>query len=129
MVAERKTIVGYVFRILCNWEHGTFLLKALEKVRAECSLSCLTYNLRQILNLVALAGLCRRWAAADCKRRASESERRGCLLLRKRPLRCAERASGAAGSERIRARCCCVIGGESAGPKPPPWEGNFSYTV
>lgn len=57
VVAERKTIVEHVFGTLRNWGHDTFLLKGLEKVRAEFSLSCLTYHLRRVLNLVAMEEL------------------------------------------------------------------------
>lgn len=51
LVAERKTIVEHVFGTLRNWNHDTFLLKGLEKVRAEFSLSALVYNLRRVLKL------------------------------------------------------------------------------
>ena len=51
VVAERKTIVEHVFGTLRNWNHDTFLLKGLEKVRAEISLSALVYNLRRVLKL------------------------------------------------------------------------------
>ena len=57
IVAERKTIVEHVFGTLRNWHHDTFLLKGLEKVRAELSLSALIYNLRRMLNLVSVADL------------------------------------------------------------------------
>jgi len=57
VVAERKTIVEHVFGTLRNWGHDTFLMKGLEKVRAEFDLSCLSYNLRRVLNLVAMEAL------------------------------------------------------------------------
>ena len=57
VVAERKTIVEHVFGTLRNWGHDTFLMKGLEKVRAEFDLSCLSYNLRRVLNLVAMEEL------------------------------------------------------------------------
>ena len=37
--------------------HDTFLMKGLEKVRAEFDLSCLSDNLRRVLNLVAMEAL------------------------------------------------------------------------
>jgi len=57
LVALRKTIVEHVFGTLRNWGHDHFLLRGLEKVRAEFHLSCLTYNLRRVLNLVGMAAL------------------------------------------------------------------------
>jgi hypothetical protein len=57
MVAERKTIVEHIFGTLRLWHHDTFLLRGLEKVRAEVNLSALVYNLRRVLNLVALPDL------------------------------------------------------------------------
>lgn len=51
IVAERKTIVEHVFGTLRHWGHDEFLMKSLEKVRAEFSLSALVYNLRRVLNL------------------------------------------------------------------------------
>jgi transposase len=57
LVRRRKEIVEHVFGTLRNWGHDRFLLKGLEKVRAEFSLSCLTYNLRRVLNLVKMDAL------------------------------------------------------------------------
>jgi transposase len=57
LVAQRKEIVEHVFGSLRNWGHDTFLMKGLEKVRAEFSLSSLIYNLRRVLNLVSMAEL------------------------------------------------------------------------
>ena len=57
LVRRRKEIVEHVFGTLRNWGHDTFLMKGLEKVRAEFSLSCLTYNLRRVLNLVGMDAL------------------------------------------------------------------------
>lgn len=54
IVALRKTIVEHVFGSLRNWHHDRFLLRGLEKVRAEFSLSALVYNLRRVINLVSL---------------------------------------------------------------------------
>jgi len=51
LVADRKTIVEHVFGTLRNWSHDEFLMRGLEKVRAEFSLSALVYNMRRVLNL------------------------------------------------------------------------------
>jgi transposase len=57
IVAERKTIVEHVFGTLRNWGHDTFLTRGLASVRAEFSLSALTYNLRRVLRLVGVEAL------------------------------------------------------------------------
>lgn len=56
-IAERKEIVEHVFGILRLWGHDTFLMKGLEKVGAELSLSALTHNLRRVLNLKSMGEL------------------------------------------------------------------------
>ena len=61
VVAERKTIVEHVFGTLRLGGHDEFLCRGLEMVRAEFSLSALSYNLRRALNVLGveklLAGL------------------------------------------------------------------------
>jgi hypothetical protein len=57
IIAERKTIVEHVFGTLRNWGHDHFLMRGLKAVRAEFSLSALSYNLRRVLNLVAVEDL------------------------------------------------------------------------
>ena len=57
VVAERKTIVEHVFGTLRMWGHDVFLCRGLEMVRAEFSLSALTYNLRRALNVVGVAAM------------------------------------------------------------------------
>ena len=37
--------------------HGTFLLRGLEKVRAEFSLTALAYNFIRVVNIVGVASL------------------------------------------------------------------------
>jgi hypothetical protein len=54
LLAKRKTIVEHVFGTLRNWGHDCFLTRGLAAVRAEFSLSALTYNLRRVLHLVEL---------------------------------------------------------------------------
>ena len=57
IVAERKTIVEHVFGTLRNWGHDNFLTRGLKAVRAEFSLSALSYNLRRALQLVGVESL------------------------------------------------------------------------
>jgi len=57
IVKRRKEIVEHVFGTLRMWGHDGFLLKGLEKVRAEFSLSALAYNLRRVLNLLGVERL------------------------------------------------------------------------
>lgn len=52
VVKARKTIIEHVFGTVRNWCHDRFLMRGKEKVRAETSLTALTYNLRRVLNLV-----------------------------------------------------------------------------
>jgi transposase len=68
LVAARKTIVEHVFGTLRCWNHDHFLMRGLEKVRAEFSLSALVYNLKRVLNLVGLPELMRALHATpqDC---------------------------------------------------------------
>jgi len=57
LVSKRKTIVEHVFGTLRQWSHDSFLMRGLEKVRAEFCLSALVYNLRRVLNLLSLQDL------------------------------------------------------------------------
>ena len=57
LLQKRQGLVEPVFGILRLWGHDRFLLRGLEKVRAEFSLSALTYNLRRVLNIVGPAPL------------------------------------------------------------------------
>lgn len=61
VVAKRKTVVEHVFGTLRLCGHDEFLCRGLELVRAEFSLSALSYNLRRALNVLGveklLAGL------------------------------------------------------------------------
>jgi transposase len=57
IVSQRKTIVEHVFGSLRNWNHDTFLCRGIEMVRAEFSLSALTYNLRRALNTIGVKAL------------------------------------------------------------------------
>lgn len=57
VLKQRKSIVEPVFGTIKNWGYGSFLMRGLEKVRAELSLASLSYNLRRALNEVGVAGL------------------------------------------------------------------------
>lgn len=57
IMAQRKAIVEHVFGTLRNWGHDHFLMRGLDKVRAEFSLSALAYNLRRVVNLVTVTTL------------------------------------------------------------------------
>src|SRR5918911_2785554 len=51
---RRRETVEHPFGTIKQWmDHGTFLMRGLEKVRAEFSLTALAYNIRRVLNLVA----------------------------------------------------------------------------
>lgn len=57
IVAQRKEIVEHVFGTMRNWAHDEFLCRGLEMVRAEFSLTALTYNLRRALTICGVTGL------------------------------------------------------------------------
>jgi transposase len=55
---RRRETVEHPFGTIKQWmNQGAFLMRGLEKVRAEFSLTALAYNLRRVLNLVGLAKL------------------------------------------------------------------------
>lgn len=54
---SRKEIVEHVFGTLRMWGHDRFLMRGLEKVRAEFSLSAICYNLRRLINLLGVERL------------------------------------------------------------------------
>ena len=54
----RREAVEHPFGSIKQWMHqGAFLMRGLEKVRAEFSLTALAYNLRRVLNIVGFAEL------------------------------------------------------------------------
>jgi transposase len=58
VMKRRKELVEHPFGTMKRgWDHGYFLMRGLEKVRAEFSLTVLAYNLRRVLNLVELPRL------------------------------------------------------------------------
>jgi transposase len=55
---RRRETVEHPFGTIKQWMHqGAFLMRGLEKVRGEFSLTALAYNLRRVLNLVGFAEL------------------------------------------------------------------------
>jgi hypothetical protein len=51
---QRRESIEHPFGTIKQWMYqGAFLMRGLEKVRAEFSLTALAYNLRRVLNLVA----------------------------------------------------------------------------
>jgi transposase len=58
VMKRRKTLVEHPFGTMKRgWDAGYFLMRGLEKGRAEFSLTVLAYNLRRVLNIVGMAGL------------------------------------------------------------------------
>jgi len=56
----RREAVEHPFDSIKQWmNQGAFLMRGLDKVRAEFSLTALAYNLRQAINLVGVQGLIR----------------------------------------------------------------------
>ena len=54
----RRETVEHPFGTIKQWMYqGAFLMRGLEKVRAEFSLTALAYNLRRALNIVGFDGL------------------------------------------------------------------------
>jgi transposase len=58
VMKQRKQLVEHPFGTMKRWwDAGYFLMRGLEKVRTEFSLTVLAYNLRRVLNLVAMPRL------------------------------------------------------------------------
>ena len=58
VMKQRKQLVEHPFGTMKRWwDAGYFLMRGLEKVRTECSLTVLAYNLRRVLNLVEMPRL------------------------------------------------------------------------
>src|ERR671921_714305 len=54
ILSQRREVVEHPFGTIKQWMYqGAFLMRGLEKVRAEFSLTALAYNIRRVLNLVA----------------------------------------------------------------------------
>ncbi len=55
---RRRETVEHPFGTIKQWMYqGAFLMRGMEKVQAEFSLTALAYNLRRVLNIVAFADL------------------------------------------------------------------------
>ena len=55
---QRRETVEHPFGTIKQWmNQGAFLMRGLEKVRAEFSLTALAYNLRRVLTIVGFAEL------------------------------------------------------------------------
>ena len=55
VMKKRKQIVEHVFGTIKFWNHqGAFLMRGIEKVRAEFSLSTLAYNMKRVINIVGV---------------------------------------------------------------------------
>jgi transposase len=58
VMKQRKQLVEHPFGTMKRWwDQGFFLLRGLEKVRTEFSLTVLAYNLRRVVNLVGIPRL------------------------------------------------------------------------
>src|SRR5215471_7495852 len=58
VMRQRKQLVEHPFGTMKRWwEAGYFLMRGLEKVRTEFSLTVLAYNLRRVVNLVEMPRL------------------------------------------------------------------------
>jgi Transposase DDE domain len=58
IMQERTHIVEHPFGTLKHAnDQGDFLMKGLKNVRAECSLSCLAYNLKRVINILGVLHL------------------------------------------------------------------------
>ncbi|MBV9787655.1 MAG: IS1182 family transposase [Chloroflexi bacterium] len=58
VLAQRRETVEHPFGTIRQWmNQGAFLMRGLEKVRGEFSLTALAYNLRRVLNIVRFAEL------------------------------------------------------------------------
>jgi hypothetical protein len=55
LIDRRREIVEHPFGTIKQWmNQGAFLMRGLEKVRAEFSLTALVYNLRRALNILGV---------------------------------------------------------------------------
>ena len=58
VLEQRREAAEHPFGTIKQWmNQGAFLMRGLEKVRGECSLTALAYNLRRALNLVGFTEL------------------------------------------------------------------------
>ena len=58
ILKKRKAIVEHPFGTMKFWwDHGSFLMRRLEKVRGEFSLTTLTYNIRRVVNILGVPAM------------------------------------------------------------------------
>ena len=58
IIGVRRSTVEHPFGSIKQWmNQGAFLMRGLEKVRGEFSMTALAYNLRRVLNLVGFEAL------------------------------------------------------------------------
>ena len=58
IVDRRRETVEHPFGTIKQWmNQGAFLMRGLEKVRGEFSLTALAYNLRRIINIIGVPDL------------------------------------------------------------------------
>ena len=58
IMKKRKEIVEHVFGTIKFWnEQENFLMRGLEKVKAEFSLSAISYNITRVINIVGVNGM------------------------------------------------------------------------
>ena len=58
ILERRREIVEHPFGSIKQWMgQGAFLMRGLEQVRAEFSLTALAYNLRRTLNILGVAAM------------------------------------------------------------------------
>jgi IS5 family transposase len=75
ILERRREIVEHPFGSIKQWmNQGAFLMRRLEKVRAEFSLTALVYNLRRALNILGMEKL----MAAVAARKRLKSRQDGC---------------------------------------------------
>jgi hypothetical protein len=56
VMKERKKIVEHPFGTIKHWnDQGYFLMKGLEKIRAEMSLTSLAYNIKRVINILGMS--------------------------------------------------------------------------
>ena len=112
---QRRELVEHPFGTIKQWMYqGAFLMRGLEKVRAEFSLTALAYNIRRVLN---------------CRFRRANGRRKGCRagLKTRRPASCSRIwVASAAGSSPARLQLPGLIG--RAAPGKGRWLVGFAVT-
>ena len=86
LLDQRREIVEHPFGTIKHWmNQGAFLMRGLENVRAEFSLTALAYNLRRAINILGVSTLIAGVAGLETIGHSSRdntggvSRRRACL--------------------------------------------------